>query len=171
MNDLIQNIIFYSSGIFDEYPVGLKLIRKIMLKDLIKNSAIEIYLYINENKIHIYPIEIISSPCMEYNTAQGIETTTEIEINGAKEFANYIFKTQVYDIRFKKLTYSIDIQEGIGEEFWKLDTLVNVYSKDYIPEGYFILKNDMFRNINIISTILHREELNNYINKLDYRNV
>ena len=48
------------------------------------------------------------------------------------------------------------------------DRLINLYSIDDIPETYYNLKkNDLYNNIKIISHLLYKHELNDYIKKFE----
>lgn len=161
MYEILQYVIKNSVGIFDKYPVNIFPIRQIKLKDITEYS---IYLSIHENKIYMYPFENFPYPDRIYTISN------DNVISGAIEFSHYIYINSIYKIRFKPLTYSLDIISKEENDFWNPETLINVYSISDIPKGYFTLHNDIFKNISTISTILHREELNDYINKLEYKN-
>ena len=52
-----------------------------------------------------------------------------------------------------------------NEDFFNDNTLIDVYlEKDILP-CYYVLNNDIFNNLNVITCLLYREELNDYIKK------
>ena len=154
MNNNINNIILKSVGIFTNpilaHPIGQMRVRNI------KNESI--YLYIYENKIHIY-IFVKS----EYEPV--LETYQDNSISYSLGIVNYIYNTSIYKIKFRPLSYSLNSDMNNNEDFFNDNTLIDVYlEKDILP-CYYVLNNDIFNNLNVITCLLYREELNDYIKK------
>ena len=58
----------------------------------------------------------------------------------------------------------------IDQKYISIDEFVNVYSLNYIPDEYYKLKrNEFYHNIKIISYLLYKNELNDFIRRdFDY---
>ena len=48
------------------------------------------------------------------------------------------------------------------------DLLIPIYSENDKPKEYFPMYNDLFDNMQVISTLLYKEEVNNYIETFKY---
>ena len=156
--DIIVEIIALSKGVLIEAQ-NLKPIKQIKLKDLFKY---DIYLYIYENKVYIYPVENITGNITENLVNSSIIVDNDIIDNGALIFANYIYNSTYYKIRFKQCEYSKNANEYIQNRYWKPDTYINLYSAEDIT-NFYIFEKDLFDSIKIISNILYRFDLNKFI--------
>ena len=79
-------------------------------------------------------------------------------------------KTNYYQSSFNSLTYSMyyNLRKDV---FIDPDTKINVYGYNYIPKEYYVLKKeDSIHNIKIISHILYKSEISDFIRKYDYVN-
>ena len=163
-HEFTSEVVLKSSGIFENNGSNLlKHIGKIKLKDIFKH---EFYLFISSNKIYIIPFGEIKNDEKEEKYEENKNNFSEAL---SPYFSNWIYKTTYYKVKFKPLLYSLNIDEkhfDLESEF-SLDSLINIYSIESKPLEYYKLKNDLFHNIKIISHLLYKYELLDYINTFD----
>lgn len=155
MNDLIFKTVVSTKGVLLNTSY-LKPIRQIKLKDIFE---CDLYLYVHENKVYVYPFENSA----EYTIYPSIDTNNDIIQNGAYILANFFYNTAYYKIRFKELNYSKNADQDIDNIFWNDNTYINVYSYTDITPFYSVKLNNVFDTIRIVCNLLYKIELDNYI--------
>lgn len=163
MEELMSKIIYNSLGIFDNFfdfsvPFKQKTIKEIDFdKDII-------YLRVLDNKLYPYIFEPF-----DYSYAHEVDFNHRDDLI-ALELSNWIYNTNYYRSSFNSLTYSMyyNLRKDVYIDF---DTKINVYGYNYIPKEYYVLKKeDSIYNIKIISHILYKSEISDFIRKYDYVN-
>ena len=154
------DIFKYCKGIIDE-DFNYKPINQIKIKDIFKY---DFYIIIFKNKVFFIPFENLDANDYKMSN-ENYENDDNIKFS---EFiCNIIYSTQIYKIIFTPLTFSKDCDEKIFPEYDE-NFKINLYSRKNIPIKFFKLyENNIFINLKIISHILYREELNDYINSLE----
>jgi hypothetical protein len=163
MEELMSKIIYNSLGIFDNFfdfsvPFKQKTIKEIDFdKDII-------YLRVLDNKLYPYIFEPF-----DYSYAHKVDFNHRDDLI-ALELSNWIYNSNYYRSSFNSLTYSMyyNLRKDV---FINFDTKINVYGYNYIPKEYYVLKKqDSIYNIKIISHILYKSEISDFIRKYDYVN-
>lgn len=154
INNLFCNLINHSIGITDKFlyfPVPFK---QKKIKEINYENDV-IYLRILDNKLYFYIFEKFDY-IKELNLDHRDDYISLL-------FANWIYNNNYYKTQFKSLCFSMFYNQ-IDQKYISIDELVNVYSFKYIPEEYYKLKrNEIYYNIKIISHLLYKNELNDYI--------
>jgi len=158
MYNLFHNIILNTNGVVND-ELNIKPIRYVQIKDIIN---FPIYLRIYQNKIEIFGFDKDSSETLP-------ELSGNFELAKYKVlFAEYIYSAFYYRIKFKPLTYSMNITGNKSDEELISDLLIPIYSENDKPKEYYSMCNDLFDNMQVISTLLYKEEINNYVSTLKY---
>lgn len=172
--DTIQNIISNAKGVFESSFYCPTSYEQIKIKDLQKYIY---YLQVEENKIYLYAFnkkeESLFNNFANYFISKKENSTslTKYSLYEKKRsisLANWIYKSNYYTSKFKQLSFSLEIQPQMDDFLFDNDKLINLYSIDDIPETFYNLKqNDLYNNIKIISHLLYKHELNDYIKKFE----
>ena len=164
MCSLFHNIILNTNGVVNN-ELNIKTVRYIKLKDIIN---FPIYLRIYQNKIEIYGFDMESSS-EKISEFPGKCQVADFEIaDYTGLFAEYIYAAFYYRIKFKPLTYSMNVTGNKSDEELMTELLIPIYSENDKPKEYFPMYNDLFDNMQVISTLLYKEEVNNYIETFKY---
>ena len=150
MNTIFANIIEHADGVFENDKNFINPVSKIKLKDA---CECKIFLRIADDKIYIYPFQ--NHPYSTFILDKDSEQVAE-------QFAQSIYKSSYYSAKFRPLTYSLS-----EKNFEDSNYLINVYSMNDIPVHYYTFSNDRFDNVRILSHLLYRRELNDYIRSLE----
>jgi len=155
---MFNEIIINSVGVFDiPLDINIKAYKQICIKDIDDICILKDYnilLYLIENSVHIlaFDTQQRDSPC-EY-----LESNSK---DYSYDFANFIYLSNYYKIRFRSISYSLNN----SKEIYIPDKLIiNIYEKKHTPKDVYALIGDYFTRIGILSHLLYRFELNNYIN-------
>ena len=159
MDDLLYKIIGNAIGITDNFlyfPVPFK-------QKEFKNINFDkddIYLKAVDNKLYFCIFETF-----EHNRDVDFEYNQDfIAIN----LANCVYKNNYYKTNFTPLSYSL-FYNTKEQYLITPDTLVNIYSYKYVPKEYYVLKkNNIFNNLKIISHIMYKNEIDDYIRKYEF---
>lgn len=161
-SNLIKNVLCNADGVFEDLFFYNTPIGRINLKDICNYF---IFLEIQENKIFIHAFDKV-----EGNYDYSIPSIQPQYVrDGAEILARYIYDTNFYKASFRSQTYSLS-KTFPFDLFWQEDTPINLYSFNDIPEKYYTLRRGSehdFHNIRIISHLLYRRELDNYISKFE----
>jgi len=149
---VFADIIQKAEGVFENDNFFLNPVSKIKLKDA---CEYKIFLRIQDDKVYIYPFQ--NHPYTTFSSREH-ECTAE-------QLARYIYKSSYYSTKFKALTYSLN-DDNLVEPF-NPNVLINVYSLKDFPRSYYKFSEDGFDNLRILSHLLYRHELNNYISGLE----
>ena len=80
-------------------------------------------------------------------------------------FADWIYNNNYYKTQFKSLSFSMYYNQ-LHQKLISYDELINVYSLQYIPTEYYTLqKHEIYYNIKLISHLLYKNELDDYIRR------
>jgi hypothetical protein len=158
METLVQNIILESIGVVDK-KLNINPIRRIQIKDIFDYH---ICLYVHKNTVKIYAFDKEES-----STPNVPMIGTEYPYENV--FAKYIYSMVYYRLKFRPLTYSMDVSGNLYK--WDLETYINVYSYKDIPKEYYKFTNDLFNNLKVISVLLYKEELEDYISTFEKINI
>jgi len=156
MESLVQNIILKSVGAITE-KLNINPIRQIQIKDIFEY---QIYVQLHKNTVKIYAFEK-----EEFSASTVTIKGTEYQYENI--LANYIYSMVYYRLKFRPLTYSMDVSGNLYN--WDLETLLNIYSYKDRPNKYYEFTYDLFNNLKVISCLLYKEELNDYISTFDYK--
>ena len=163
MYNLFHNIILNTNGVVND-ELNIKPVRYVQIKDIIN---FPIYLRIYQNKIEIFGFDKDSSE--KISEFPGKCQVADFEIADYKGlFAEYIYAAFYYRIKFKPLTYSMNVTGNKSDEELMTELLIPIYSENDKPKEYFPMYNDLFDNMQVISTLLYKEEVNNYIDTFKY---
>lgn len=161
MDELFSKIICNSVGIYDNFFDFAVPFKQKKISEIDFNNDI-IYLRVLDNKLYSYIFEKFN-----YSYARKVNFEYKNDLL-ALSLANWIYGTNYYKSKFKSLSYSLEynIENDI---YIEPDSLVNVYSYDYIPKEYYKLrKQDIFYNVKIISHIMYKSEIADFIRKFDF---
>lgn len=163
IEELFSKIICNSIGINDNFFDFSVPFKQKKIKDIDFINDI-IYLRVLDNKLYPYIFEPFS-----YSEAHDVDFNYKSETL-ALSLANWIYNTNYYKSKFKSLSYSLFY--NVSNEFYiDPDSFVNVYSYKYIPKEYYKLrKQDIFHNIKIISHLMYKSEISDFVRKFDYIN-
>ena len=153
MNDIFIKIIENSEGVFEDDNFLINPVAQIKLKDV---SECTLFIRVDNNKLYVYPFQ--NHP---YTTFIFNKDSSDVI---ATSFAQYMYKTKHYTIKFKPLTYSLSTNND--DDLDISNEPINIYSSKDIPKKYYTLSKNTFNNIGIVSHLLYRRELNDYINSL-----
>ena len=153
---MFSEIILNTIGVFD-VQIDIKPYKQVKIKDIFNY---DIFLYIVENRIHIYAfdrvISEVSNNLINYNHQK--------ELDRSYDFANFIYSYGYYKIRFRPIIYSLNDDTVITP--LDINDYINIYQKKDMPIEFYKLTNDIFNRVAIISHLLYRFELNKFINNL-----
>lgn len=161
IDEFIIELITKSTGVFEDSLYKPKSIGKIKLKDIFNYK---IYFSIKSNKIYFYAYKNIHKTKEVINNFTNNDDFIE---SYSSYFSKYIYNTSYYKIKFKQLLYSLNIEDSKPIFEYDLETDINIYSIDDEPILYYNLKNNLFENIKLISHMLYKYELIDYINTFD----
>jgi hypothetical protein len=157
-NGFMEELIIRSTGIFESSLYKPKSIGKIKLKDIFKYK---IYFLIRPDKIYFYV----------YKDEKNNDYISDVNDNFIDLYSSYfskcIYNSSYYKIKFKQLLYSLNIEDKNYNFNYDLEQEINIYSLDDEPIIYYKLNNNLFENIKLISHILYKYELLDYINTFD----
>lgn len=163
MDNLVSKIALLSKGVLLNTS-SLQATRQIKLKYVFEY---DFYLYVHENKVYFYTFENtikdVIHPYIQYDN--------NIMENMAKNTANFFYNSSYYKIRFKELDYSKNADKYINDVHLNEDTLINVYSYNDITQLYPLIHDNTFDTIRIVSNLLYKIELDNYIKTFKIANL
>jgi hypothetical protein len=170
----IKNIFLNAKGIFESSFYCPSTYNQIKIKDLDKYIY---YLQVEENKIYLYTFykkeDNLFDKFTNYFTSikENSNSLTKYSLYEKKRsisLANWIYDTNYYKTKFKQLSFSLEKEHQMDDFLFDNEKLINLYSIDDIPLSYYNLtKNDLYNNIKIVSHILYKHELNDYIKKFE----
>lgn len=173
MNNIV-NILSNAKGVFESSFYSPTSYQQIKIKDLQKYIY---YLQVEENKIYLYTFnkkeESLFDNFTNYFISKKDNSTslTKYSLYEKKRsisLANWVYNSNYYKTKFKQLSFSLENEPQMDDFLFDNDRLINLYSIDDIPETYYNLKkNDLYNNIKIISHLLYKHELNDYIKKFE----
>jgi hypothetical protein len=152
MNTLFANIVENAEGVFENDNFFLNPVSKIKLKDA---CECKIFLRIADDKVYIYPFQ--AHPYTTFILGDRESEST------AQQLGRWIYKSSYYSTKFRPLTYSL-VRKEIS---FNPDEVINVYSISDIPDDYYKFSKDGFDNVRILSHLLYRRELNDYIKRFE----